>query len=285
MKIIPPHKISTEIIDIIYEANDYVILVSPYVNLSNWDRLSSEIKNAINRNVKIEIFVRNEPENSKSWEQLSEIGIKARLVTNLHAKFYFNENFGLIASMNLLSSSNSNSIEIGIRINQQKELNELKRFVKDFIIVNEAAAHPSKEDLYLSKEKFTIVLQNFLSNSLNSPTRIFFKQGTFHINTLNNQFFLDINKTDNLIELTAIISGKEAEYFKVNESKYFKSNYFRLELLDGRGNSYNTIQAYSKKQLSNSFLDNLRANEKKELIYEITDFLKNITNLKNTCYQ
>ncbi|WP_167611158.1 phospholipase D-like domain-containing protein [Maribellus sediminis] len=285
MKIVPPHKISTEIIDIIYEAKEFVILVSPYVNLSNWDRLSIEIRNAIKRNVRIDVFVRNEPENSKSWEQLNQIGVKARLVTNLHAKFYFNEKSGLISSMNLLSSSNNNSIEIGTKLSDEKELNELKKFVKDFIIINETTVQPSKEDLYLSKEKFTVALQNFLNYNLNSPTRIFFKQGTFHINTLNNQFFLNIDKTDNLIELTAIVSEKEAEYFKVNESNYFKSNYFHVELHEGKGNSYNTIVAYSKKLLSNSFLDNLRVNEKKELIYQISEYLSTIKKLKDFSHQ
>ncbi len=183
--------------------------------------------------------------------------------------------------MNLLSSSNSNSIEIGTKLNEEKELNELKKFVKDFIVINETSVLPNKEDLYLSKEKFTVALQNFIGYSLNSPTRIFFKQGTFHINTLNNQFFLDINKTDNLIVLTAIVSEKESEYFKLYKSKYFKSNYFHFELHIGEGNNYNTIVAYSKKRLSNSFLDKLRVNEKKELLYEITEFLQNIKNLKN----
>lgn len=284
MKIVPPHKISTEIIDIIYEAKEYVILVSPYVDLTNWDRLSIEFKNAINRNVRIDFFVRYEAENSRSWEQLSQLGIKPRLVKNLHAKFYFNENFGLISSMNLLSSSNSNSIEIGTKLDEKKELDELKRFVKDFISVNETTVLPDSGDLYLSKEKFYIALQNFIGNSFNSATQINYKQGTFHIKTLNNQFFLDINRADNLISVTAIVSGKEAEYFEIHKSELFTSNYFDIVLEKGSGNSYDTIVAYSKKRLTNSYLDNLRVTEKKELIVEITEYLNEINKIKKASW-
>ncbi len=284
MKIITPHKISTEILDIIYEAKEYVILVSPYVNLTNWDRLSIELQNAKKRGVRVDFFVRNEPENSKSWEQLSEIGIRARLVSNLHAKFYFNEKFGLISSMNLLSSSNSNSIEIGTKLTEEQELNELKRFIKDFISINETISLPSEEDLYLSKEKFIIALQNFIGHNLKAHTNIYFKQGTFCINTLNNQFFLDINKANNLIVITAIVSGKEADFFEKQKSQYFKSKYFDYSLQRGNGNSYSTIVAFSKKRLSNSYLDNLRVNEKKELISEITECLYCIKELKNASY-
>lgn len=281
MNIIPPHKISTEILDIIYEAREYVILVSPYVNLKNWDRLSVELQNAQKRGVRIDFFVRNEPENAKSWEQLAQIGIKARLVSNLHAKFYFNEKFGLISSMNLLSSSNSNSIEIATKLTEEQELGELKRFVKDFIGINEINSLPSEDDLYLSKEKFTIVLQNFIGDNLKTHTNIYYKQGTFCINALNNQFYLDINKVDNLIAITAVVAGKEADFFEKQKSQYFKSKYFDYTLQRGSGNSYDTIAAFSKKRLSNSYLNNLRVNEKKELICEITEFLYCIKELKN----
>src|SRR5688500_7622706 len=107
MKILQPHKISNEIFDLIYEAKQYLIIVSPYVNFKYWERLASELVNAKNRGVRIDFFVRNEPENAASWEQVESLGIAPRLVNNLHAKFYFNEKNGVISSMNLLSSSNS----------------------------------------------------------------------------------------------------------------------------------------------------------------------------------
>lgn len=283
MKILQPHKISTEIIDIIYEAKKQLIIVSPYVNFSNWERIASELRNAKNRGVQIDFFVRNEPENSKSWEQVSALGIEPKLVSNLHAKFYFNEQNGLISSMNLLSSSNSNSIEIGVRLDESGEIDELKRFLDDFILPNTASAIPDEVDLYLSKERFTVALENYIANFLKCRTNIYYKNGQFSINTLSNRFELGINKVDNLISISGILSGKQADMFEKQYMKYFTSNYFRYELNRGGNGFYDTFTAFSNVRLSNSFLDNLRVNEKKELISEIAILFGSYNNFRNAC--
>jgi len=283
MKILPPHKISTEIIDIIYEAKERLVIVSPYVNFSNWERLAAELRNAKKRGVQIDFYVRNEPENSKSWEQVEELGIKPCLVTNLHAKFYFNEKNGIISSMNLLSSSNSNSIEIACKLETNEEIEDLKRFVNDFIIPNGSSDIPDEDDLYLSKERFTVALENYLSNVLKSRTSIYYKNGLFAINTLSNKFDLSIDKVDNSIIIIGILSSKEADIFAIEQNKYFTSDYFHYKLFREGNGSYDTFGAFSKVRLSNSFLDNLRVNEKKELISEIAHFFECCRNFKNAC--
>jgi len=283
MKILPPHRISTEIIDIIYEAKERLVIVSPYVNFSNWERLATELKNAKKRGVQIDFYVRNEPENSKSWEQVVELGIKPSLVPNLHAKFYFNEMNGIISSMNLLSSSNSNSIEIACKLETKDEIEVLKRFVNDFILPNESNEIPDNDDLYLSKEKFTVALEKYLSNFLKSRTSIYYKNGLFSINTLSNKFDLSIDKLNNSIIIRGIISAEEADKFETEGAKFFTSNYFRCKLIRGGNGSYDTFGAFSKVRLSNSFLDNLRVNEKKELISEITHFFECYRDFKNSC--
>jgi hypothetical protein len=283
MKILPPHKISTEIIDIIYEAKERLVIVSPYVNFSNWERLAAELRNAKKRGVQIDFYVRNEPENSKSWEQVEELGIKPCLVTNLHAKFYFNERNGIISSMNLLSSSNSNSIEIACKLETNEEIEDLKRFVNDFIIPNGSSDIPDEDDLYLSKERFTVALENYLSNVLKSRTSIYYKNGLFAINTLSNKFDLSIDKVDNSIIIRGILSSKEADIFALEQNKYFTSDYFHYKLFRGGNGSYDAFGAFSKVRLSNSFLDNLRVNEKKELISEIAYFFESCRDFKNSC--
>jgi phosphatidylserine/phosphatidylglycerophosphate/cardiolipin synthase-like enzyme len=283
MKILQPHKISPEIIDIIYEAKEHLVIVSPYVNFSNWDRLATELKNALKKGVKIDFFVRNEPENSKSWEQVSELGITPRLVLNLHAKFYHNEKNGIISSMNLLSSSNSNSIEIGCKLETPEELQELRFFVRDFIETNETDCIPNEEDLYLSKEKFIYVLENYLANFIRSRTSIYFKNGQFVINTLSNNFNLVINKADNTIAINFILSGKLAEAFDSKFTQYYKSQYFKCILNRGGNGYYDTFTAFSTVRLSNSFLDNLRVNEKKELIIGISELFDCYNKFQNTC--
>lgn len=280
MKILQPHKISTEIIDIIYEAKEYLVIVSPYVNFNNWERMSNELKNAKKRGLKIYFFVRNEPENSRSWEQVSALGIQPRLVKNLHAKFYYNEKNGVISSMNLLSSSNSNSIEIGCKLESKTEISQLKLFVNDFLIPNESESIPNEDDLYISKEKFTLVLENFLSNALKTNTNIYYSKGQFTINTLSNSFSLVINKAQNTISILFILSGKLADAFEIEFPKYYSSKYFECVLNRGGEGKYDTFTAHSTVRLSNSFLDNLRLNEKKELIPQIAELFYGYENFK-----
>ena len=43
MKIIPPYQITSEILNLINEAEKYIVLVSPYVNFNNWERIKVDI--------------------------------------------------------------------------------------------------------------------------------------------------------------------------------------------------------------------------------------------------
>ncbi|TPE43614.1 phospholipase D-like domain-containing protein [Pontibacter mangrovi] len=284
MKILQPHRISTEILDLIYDAKQYLIIVSPYVNFRNWQRLADELVKAKNRGVRIDFFVRNEPENAASWEQVESLSITPRLVNNLHAKFYFNEKNGVISSMNLLSSSNSNSIEIGCKLETNDELDELKRFVKDFVITNEVREKPNEDDLYLSKEKFKVVLEGYIANDTRSSTRVYFKNGILNIKACSNSFSLSIDKVHNKVYVDAILSQDEASMYQSEAAKHLRNGYLTHELIAGGNGYHNMIGAYSNTRLSNSYLDNLRVNEKKELIVAISEFIKGVTSFKDACY-
>ncbi|MFD3000420.1 phospholipase D-like domain-containing protein [Pontibacter toksunensis] len=280
MKILQPHKISTEILDLIYEAKQYLIIVSPYVNFKYWERLASELVNAKNRGVRIDFFVRNEPENAASWEQVEALGITPRLVNNLHAKFYFNEKNGVISSMNLLSSSNSNSIEIGCKLENNEELDELKRFVKDFITTNEIKEKPNDEDLYVSKEKFTVVLQNYIYHNVGSSARAYFSNGVLIISGCSTKFTLSIDKVENKVYIDAVLSQDDAGFYHTEAHNHLRPGYFEYQFVQGGNGYHNMIGGYSKVRLSNTFLDNLRVNEKKELIAAISDFIKGVGDFK-----
>lgn len=280
MKILQPHKISHEILDLIYDAKQYLIIVSPYVNFKYWERLANELTNAKNRGVRIDFFVRNEPENAASWEQVESLGITPRLVNNLHAKFYFNEKNGVISSMNLLSSSNSNSIEIGCKLETNEELDELKRFVKDFITSNQVKVRPSDTDLFISKERFSVVLEEYLYKAIDEEATVEFRNGIMNIFACSNTFFLEIDKVKNLAIASGIISQEEASRYKAQSSRHLNSDYFNYGLIKGDKNHYNTIDAQGKFRLSTTYFDNLRVNEKKILIGEMGEFIKAVRDFK-----
>ncbi|KJF44235.1 phospholipase D-like domain-containing protein [Draconibacterium sediminis] len=285
MRILQPHRISSEIFDVIYQARDSLVIVSPYVNFNNWRQMADALKHALKRGVKIDFFVRNDPDNANSWEQVEQLGLTPNLVENLHAKFYYNERTGVISSMNLLSFSNSNSIEIGCKLETNEELDELKNFVNDFLQINKVSEKPSEEYLYLSREKFTVVLANFLESLTNSSTSVYFQKGSLIIYALSNKFFLDIDKTNNSLFVSAIISRDEASCFTSYSFSQPVTSGFNLTLIRGEANYYDLIQANYKCRLSTIYLDNLKVQEKINLMGSIHNLIEDVVTFKKYVYQ
>jgi len=277
MKIIPPYQITSEILNLINEAEKYIVLVSPYVNFNNWDRIKVDVLNAIKRGVRIEFYARLDNENFKSWEQIEQLGLKPKLIKNLHAKLYFNEKSGIVTSMNLLTSSNLNAIEFGSIYHTEEELSELKSFVKKYLEPNIELSKPSEEDLYLAKEKFTVILSNFLSNKFNRSVNTRWKNGTIEFN-VKNQYYFDIDKGSNLVYVAGIISGLEFENFYRFKEKY-KYNGFHVS-----ANS-NSIHISSEFKTSNSNLNFISVSEKRKLVETTAKFVEDLTEYKNECYE
>lgn len=283
MKIIPPYQISSEIINLIHQAEKYIVLVSPYVNFKNWGSIKQEIKKAIQRGVKIEFITRYDVDNHKSWEQVEELGIHPKLVKNLHAKLYYNEKNGIVTSMNLLTSSNLSAIEFGAIYNTKEEIQELKYFVKQFLIPHLEIQIPKDDDLYLAKEKFIIALENSLSN-MGRYSKCIWSKGVIKINA-NNQFFLGLDKVKKDLFLSGIISGnesKESEKF----IRKFEKEFSRFEtFLDGEKGTSCSIVTVSRKSFSSDNFNFLKVSEKKEIIDVTYGFIDMLLNFKEECYK
>ena len=111
----------------------------------------------------------------------------------MHAKLYFNENTGIVTSMNLLNSSNLGALEFGAIYDTVEELSELKSFVKSHLSPIVEKQIPTDEDLYLSKEKFTTILINALENELKRGVSCRWDGRSFLLNA-GNQFNFNIDK-------------------------------------------------------------------------------------------
>jgi hypothetical protein len=99
---------------IIYEAQKKLVLISPYIRLTN--ALYSRIKGAGDRGVSIKIIHRVNEVKPEQLENLRIIkGAEIRCTADLHAKCYFNEKEMLVTSLNLLGSSEENW-EMGIQL-------------------------------------------------------------------------------------------------------------------------------------------------------------------------
>lgn len=282
MKIIPPYQITSEILTLIHEAEEYLILVSPYVNFTNWESIKVAIQNASNRNVKIKFYCRLDSENFKSWEQIEVLGIQPKLVKNLHSKLYFNEKAGIVTSMNLLTSSNLNAMEFGAIYNTDEELQELKSYVKKYLEPNVEKEKPNDEDLYIAKEKFQILTQNYLSRSLDQGVSCKWQNGSLIINS-KNTFFINLDKVRNTFSISGIVSGLESEnYSKFKEDSILNN----LELFGNEEvNSMGSFAATSKKSFSHNNFDFLSVNEKKEILDYTLGFIIELNEFKSYIYE
>ncbi|MHA1284411.1 MAG: hypothetical protein ACTSQP_18070 [Promethearchaeota archaeon] len=116
------NSISGKIKSIIREAKDELYLISPYIQLNNWDHFNKAIKFAQNSGVKIKIIIRkpliratselDEKKFNKLVIQLKDFlneSYKLHPIDNLYSKVYYNGSERLITSMNLYLHSVDNN--------------------------------------------------------------------------------------------------------------------------------------------------------------------------------
>lgn len=284
MNILPPHKISGSLFDIIHEAKQELVLVSPYVNLTYWKQLATALTAARERGVRITFYIRHEPSNLISKEQVQSLGITPQLVANLHAKFYFNETSGLITSLNLLGVSNSNSIEIGSQLETAEEVEELRRFVKQYLAPQELVKPQSEEDKYLSTAEFGQVLADFLEEKVDGRCQVDEQRdGSLSIRALRNTFTVSIERPSQRLAVQAIVSGNEADQFVARRAQHFTAPTLQYAIQRGGKGYYDLIRATTQPPLSAPRFNALTLVEKKLLLPQIADFLLAVRAFKSAC--
>ena len=124
------------VLEIIRDANEYVVLVSPYIDLW-WVHLKTAIQDARQREIRFTLICRPIDKNTRdphrmrgdlAW--LRGQGTTVHTVPNLHAKFYLNEASALLTSMNLSGYSSRSSLEVGVRLESKEEVRALQEYAK-----------------------------------------------------------------------------------------------------------------------------------------------------------
>lgn len=124
-------EISSQIMTLIEEAEKELIIVSPYVDIKNWDKLKRCLNNAIARKVNIIFYVR---ENAKQdLEPLRQLNAKIILIKDLHAKIYLNDSYGIVSSQNLYLYSDINSIDFAYSTETEVERNQLVKLIDKYL--------------------------------------------------------------------------------------------------------------------------------------------------------
>ena len=114
---------------IIAEANEEIILISPYIKL---DKRIQELLGEQKRSTKIHVIYRENKLNPDESSFLQRHGIKTSFLKNLHAKCYLNEKEAMLTSMNLYEHSLKNNIETGLAVSKdsnQSLYNTIRRQV------------------------------------------------------------------------------------------------------------------------------------------------------------
>ncbi|UPL50193.1 hypothetical protein [Hymenobacter sublimis] len=289
MKIIQSHDVQSKLMNVILTAKKDLVLVSPYVNLTYTKQVSAALVAARNKGVQIDFYIRDEPNNAVSKEQVLSMGITPRLIPNLHAKLYFNETTGLIASLNLLSSSIGNSIEIGGQLETAEELDELRLFVAQFITPHEVGAVPpppkpaavanppqlSKEEKHFQQVKFGQVLFDYMMEKVDRRCQVDGNHSNMTIRAVGNTFTVAIEGGYDAPTLVihGIVSSREADRFAAKSAKHYKSTEYRHSIQWGGRGIYDQVRAIRKANLSASSFNQLTFGEKKQILAEVAEFL------------
>ena len=127
--------VSAQIAEIIRHADDFVVLISPFVKIN--DILYSYLRDADRKDIKITfVFGKEElkPDVKNQLAQLDNISVFFR--KTLHAKCFYNEKQMVLTSMNLYDFSEVNNLEMGVLITSKDEaclFDEIKKEAESII--------------------------------------------------------------------------------------------------------------------------------------------------------
>lgn len=134
MELIRPTEITGKICSLIDDADNHLIIVSPYnalVDKGNkpWKKMIKCLEKAKNRNVGISYYARK----YETHAGLDIIGITPVLIERLHAKMYLNDTYAILTSMNLLWASDEASLDFAIKTETEVEYKQVLDYFERYI--------------------------------------------------------------------------------------------------------------------------------------------------------
>ena len=266
MKFIQPLEIASKIMTLIEESESELIIVSPYVEVSKWNKMKSCLKRAVSRGVDIHFIARKNAKQDLSF--VTELGIKIKLVENLHAKVYLNDNYGIVTSQNITYYSDINSIDIGYMTSCSDERIELIGFIEKYVysftnktqVLNQNTSLPN-----LNKEEVDIMLDSF-SNKY--PSAYFSKSNTYiycekvlpYVIMLSSDLTIRLSKKNDRY-LTIINQCGKVKFPLMKDYKLElkeAANYYYINFIPKKPNGYDVTKLTSDYfEIINTFRKNL----------------------------
>ncbi len=170
------------------DSKDKVIIVSPYVNISDWIKMKRVLQNTIEKGTQIDFYKRSNTTCDISF--LKTLGVNVFEIENLHAKIYLNEKYGIVSSQNLHHYSDEKSIDIGYVTENEEERKELLDFITNNISVNVRNNFKNKiEELQSVDFKNTIVFSKKEIDLLFRDSKNRYSKNKFNSNSLSEYVY------------------------------------------------------------------------------------------------
>jgi len=118
MKFIDIKENLNAIISLVENADEYLILISPFNDFEGWDKLKNAINDATKRGVDVKYYVRE----GEGYNGMKGLKVNLFEVPGLHAKLYQSEKETFISSGNLTNDININWY---IKLDTEEEIKEI----------------------------------------------------------------------------------------------------------------------------------------------------------------
>lgn len=210
MKLIKPLEISAKILTLFDETKSRIIIVSPYMKISKWYKLVNQLNGLKRRGIIPQIYVRDDKENEGTYSDLETLDLSYKKLPHLHSKIYLNDSCAIVTSMNLLLSSDINSLEFGYITESQQEYNDVFEYYLRYIrkgkpILNEGIAEQLLPDM---EEFFLTIRKEFSEMKINAWPNL--ERNVLHISTGRNNYIVKISNSHLKISVTMIVDpGKK----------------------------------------------------------------------------
>lgn len=284
MKFIKPSEISSKIMTMIDETDEFIFLVSPYVKITKWYKLINKFNRLNERNIRFKFFVRDDNRNSESITELKKLKYSFTALPNLHTKLYINEQYAIVTSMNLLLSSEINSIEIGYRTETDFEYQELKEYCKRYLNIDFESNLKPKVDRFTAfdaDEELTHYILNIFAEEIGESTVLSFNSENVNIKTRRNNYYVSFEKNE--LSVDAILAQGEIDFLKRNHNYLKLKDDLAFKLMDS-SISYSYIQVWQRKDYDTSDIYKIPDNSKYEIADVIASIVCAIDNFKQEYY-
>jgi phosphatidylserine/phosphatidylglycerophosphate/cardiolipin synthase-like enzyme len=268
MELIKPLEISGKIMTLIEESEKKLVLVSPYVKVGKWYKFKNTIAKARERGVDIEFYIRDDEKNLPSRDEVLELGITPILVPNLHAKLYMNETQAIVTSMNLLFSSDTNSLEIGYLTQAKNEYDEVFQFYsKHLARENAAMEEPDIEHwLDLIAEELEAKYRRLRINLDNNLVTI-----NTGINTY--EAFLAHEQKGNILRISGILSANQYDELSRRTEDLSRKIGLVVTTQAGSKGHYDLIWGTGTEMYSSRSIHDITLEEAKRLSLQVKNFV------------